>query len=215
MNGTDKRSRTVVAQSRVDPRSLATIARYFYNEHRVWIHTTSGLIHAAVEELRSIIVSIEPEWEVKDTMDAMKVLNDLGHSPTPTGRRFLEQMQREEGFNPELMVPSKAEREQQRRQESRHQDELARIRVEAERLLADGTIDRMMLEKAGEGQTREDAISRARGAGIVVKEPPADLDAPTGEGVESEEEAQARRDKELIDMKSELGKRPQTKEAKE
>lgn len=232
MNGTDKRARTVVAQSRVDPRSLATIARYFYNEHRVWIHTTSGLIHAAVEELRSIIVSVEPEWEVKDTLDAMKVLNDLGHSPTPTGKRFLEQMQREEGLSPEAMVPSKAEREQQRRQDARHQEFLTRTRVEAERLLKDGTIDMMMAEKELGGQSREDAVSRAKGAGIVVDDPsdnsrgkpkdmkewfkPMDIpenepteDLPSGEGVESEEEAQARRDRELEEMKSELGKRPE------
>lgn len=209
MYDTEKRSRTVIIQSRVDPRSMATLAMYFQKEYDIVIATMSGLVNQVVEELRSLVVEVDPEIDVKETLEAFEMLQKLGCDSRMAGKEFLIQQQKEAGVYTSP-VSTRISRSLQRRQEGRHAEMMENLRKQAQRLIDSGEIDRGILEKANEGQSREDALSRARGAGIIV-----DPDEPVGEGVETEEEAQARREKELEEQKSELGKRPEVKEVNE
>ena len=170
---TSKRARTVIAQSRVDPRSLATLAMYFQKEYDLVISSMSGLVNQIVEELRSLVVEGDPEIDVEETLEAYEMLMKLGCEPRRSGKEFLIQQQKEAGVYT-APVSTRLSRAHARRQEGRRAEQMENVRIEAQRLLNSGEINRADFEK----------------------------------DVESEEGAQARRDKELEEQRSELAKPP-------
>lgn len=192
-----KTARIINVQSRIDPRTLATILTYFEREMGVYFGSMSGILHASMEELRRSIIATFPELDVEDIETAMVLLASIGVDRSNiSGMGYYKAIAEEKG----IRLPDRVATTQRLKQEARAHEKHEKLQKDLDRMAASGELQRQADEILGKGDkegSTEDGMRRARDSGVIADD--------EEEAVEStsDPEERARRDKEEIEKMKE------------